>query len=175
MSAVSTLYEVKQCPFGPFPQHFKFCGIDSEFWYTSRTVTRAIMEGAEQGSTTQYLGRRQTTPAASENALDHCLVDFGPLQELIGVREWMTELDRIQILEDRGEPRIWLRLIGPGYSLNLQLNAPQPDCFEGTMTATTEPVPEKYRDLAEVKVNNRGCAFVRLSPPTRSRRVDFLP
>lgn len=103
----------------------------------------------------------------------------------------MTELDRIQVLEieNNEESTIWFRLIGPGCSMNLQLNAPQTDlnlqldaprthCFEGTMTATIELIPEGYRDLIEVRVNNRGCAFVDVYVFLRQHGLDewtFFP
>lgn len=92
----------------------------------------------------------------------------------------MTELDRIQVLEieNNEESTIWFRLIGPGCSLNLQLDAPRTHCFEGTMTATIEPIPEGYRDLIEVRVNNRGCAFVDVYVFLRQHGLDewtFFP
>lgn len=137
-------------------------------------------EGAGQGSATQYRERTQAPSAASEIALDHCLVDFGPLQHFISNKDWMTELDRIQVLaiENHGESTIWFRLIGPGCSLNLQLNAPRTHCFKSTMTATTEPIPEGYEDLIEVGVNNSGCAFVDVYVFLRQHGLDewtFFP
>ncbi|KAM0714568.1 hypothetical protein Q7P37_009864 [Cladosporium fusiforme] len=149
------------------------------------------MEGPEQGSAMQYRERTQTSPAASESALHYFLVEFGPLQHSIGNGKWMTELDRIQVLEieNHEESTIWFRLIGPGCSMNLQLNAPQTDLnlqldaprmyfFKGTMTATTEPIPEEYEDLIEVRVNNRGCAFVDVYVILRQHGLDewtFFP
>jgi hypothetical protein len=94
-------------------------------------------------------------------SLANLVVDFGPLQRVVGKHVWTTELDRVLIMrvDYHEEPMIWIRLIGPACNLNLHLNAPDPTSSEGIMGATTEPIPERHADLIEARVTTRGCIF----------------
>jgi hypothetical protein len=69
-----------------------------------------------------------------------------------------TELDRIQVLMVEGGciTSIWLRLIGPGLSLNIELAAPESGWNRTSIQLSTDAIPEHHRDIIEIEVQTRG-------------------
>ena len=69
-----------------------------------------------------------------------------------------TELDRIQVLTDgdRCITSVWLRLIGPGLSLNVELAAPRSGGEENSVKLSMDAIPEHYRDIIEIGFRTRG-------------------
>lgn len=69
-----------------------------------------------------------------------------------------TELDRIQVLTvtDGCITSVWLRLIGPGLSLNVELAAPGPGWNRISIQLSMDAIPEHHSDIIEIAVQTRG-------------------
>ena len=69
-----------------------------------------------------------------------------------------TELDRIQVwtVRDGCITSIWLRLIGPGLSLNVELAAPRSGWERNSVKLSMDAIPEHYRDIIEIGFRTRG-------------------
>jgi hypothetical protein len=68
-----------------------------------------------------------------------------------------TELDRIRVLTV-GEERItsiWLRLIGPGLSLNVELTASESGRKRNLIQLSMDAIPEHHHDIIEIEVQTR--------------------
>jgi hypothetical protein len=84
----------------------------------------------------------QATPPPSAEAERWQDKQLGPSQQSVPDSLLATELDRFQVMsvEDGYLTSIWLRLIGPGLSLNINLAAPESEC---------------HRDIIEIEVKTR--------------------
>ena len=81
-----------------------------------------------------------------------------PCQQSVRDRPMATELDRIQVLTDGDTciTSVWLRLIGPGLSLNVELAAPRSGGEENSVKLSMDAIPEHYRDIIEIGFRTRG-------------------
>lgn len=79
---------------------------------------------------------------------------LGPLQQSVRSDPLAADLDRIQVMSvmDGVRMAIWLRLIGPGLSLNLELAAPEAGSTEGVVELSMKKIPENHRDMVEIEV-----------------------
>lgn len=68
-----------------------------------------------------------------------------------------NELDRIQVLTDGDGyiTSVWLRLIGPGLSLNVELAAPRSGWERNSVKLSMDAIPEHYRDIIEIGFRTR--------------------
>jgi hypothetical protein len=81
-----------------------------------------------------------------------------PCRQSVRGHPMATELDRIQVLKI-GDGRItsfWLRLIGPGLSLNVELAAPESGWKRNSVKLSMDAIPEHYRDIIEIGFWTRG-------------------
>jgi hypothetical protein len=81
-----------------------------------------------------------------------------PCQQSVRDLPMATELDRIQVLTvgDGCIVSIWLRLIGPGHSLNIELAAPESGRKRNSIQLSMDAIPEHHRDIIEIEVQTRG-------------------
>jgi hypothetical protein len=81
-----------------------------------------------------------------------------PRQQSVRHLPMATELDRIHVLMvgDGRVTSIWLRLIGPGLSLNVELAAPGFGCNGNSMQLSIDAIPEHHRDIIEIEVQTHG-------------------
>jgi hypothetical protein len=85
--------------------------------------------------------------------------NFGPLEQFAEYGPLATELDRILVtrFENGRTAEIWFRLIGPGFSLNLELGIPTPGFREADIKFSTDNTPERHRDIIEIDVKT--CSY----------------
>ena len=81
-----------------------------------------------------------------------------PCLQSVRDRPMATELDRIQVwtVRDGCITSIWLRLIGPGLSLNVELAAPRSGGEENSVKLSMDAIPEHYSDIIEIGFRTRG-------------------
>ena len=80
-----------------------------------------------------------------------------PCLQSVRDRPMATELDRIQVLRAGDEciTSIWLRLIGPGLSLNVELAAPRSGWERNSVKLSMNAIPEHYLDVTEIGFRTR--------------------
>ena len=80
-----------------------------------------------------------------------------PCQQSVRDLPMATELDRIQVLTvgDGCITSIWLRLIGPGLSLNIELAVPESGWRRNSIQLSMDAIPEHHRDIIEIEVQTR--------------------
>lgn len=83
----------------------------------------------------------------------------GPLEQLAEHDPLATELDRILVTSsgNRRMAELWFRLIGPGFSLNLELGIPDPGFREAEIKFSTENIPERHDEMIEIDV--KSCSY----------------
>lgn len=81
-----------------------------------------------------------------------------PCQQSVRDLPMATELERIQVLTIGNGciTSIWLRLIGPGLSLNSELAAPGSNWERNSVQLSIGAIPEHYRDIIEIGFRTRG-------------------
>jgi hypothetical protein len=99
----------------------------------------------------------QATPPPSAEAERWQDNQLGTSQQSVRDSLLATELDRFQVMsvEDGYLTSVWLRLIGPGLSLNIKLAAPESDYVGNSLKISVEAIPECHRDIIEIEVKTR--------------------
>jgi hypothetical protein len=99
-------------------------------------------------------------------------LNFLPSEQNIDAEIWVTELDRIQVVQWDQREEYRIRLIGPGCSIDICVEAAKNGALNAAMEFSREPMPESSRTLVEYNVTGTVCYFADAYVPLRRRGLD---